>query len=120
MKFKFCGDADAPDWVLGEMATISKISSVRVKLLLGQIVKGQLSGNVDYEKLAKVRMLHERGRRSTPDVNYSSNPPFLCDAQVGTSSNLEVVDVEASIAALHYILTNAAKFDLVEPALVRP
>jgi hypothetical protein len=55
MKFKFCGDADAPDWVLGEMATISKISSVRVKLLLGQIVKGQLSGAVDYEKLAKVR-----------------------------------------------------------------
>jgi hypothetical protein len=39
---------------------------------------------------------------------------------VGSSSNLEVVDVEASIAALHYILTNAAKFDLVEPALVRP
>jgi hypothetical protein len=79
MKFKFCGDADAPDWVLGEMATLSKISSVRVKLLLGQIVKGQLSGSVDYEKLAKVRMLHERRRRSRPMSHYSSvaHPPYF-------------------------------------------
>ena len=33
MKFKFCGDADAPDWLLAEMFTISKLSSVRVRLL---------------------------------------------------------------------------------------
>ena len=51
MKFKFCGEADAPDWVLAEIATISKISSVRVKLLVGQILKGLIEGNLDYEKV---------------------------------------------------------------------
>uniref|UniRef100_A0A7S0QZ93 COMM domain-containing protein n=1 Tax=Pyramimonas obovata TaxID=1411642 RepID=A0A7S0QZ93_9CHLO len=93
MKFKFCGDQDAPDWVLAEMATISKISSVRVKLLLGQILKGIIEGTVDYEKIVQLK--------------------------VGTQSNLEVVDVEASIAGLHFILTNAAKHDLEETTLAR-
>lgn len=25
MKFRFCGDLDCPDWILAEIATISKI-----------------------------------------------------------------------------------------------
>jgi len=91
MRFKFCGDADAPDWVLAEIATLSKISSVRIKLLVGQILKGLVDGNLDYEKVAKV----------------------------GSSSNLEVVDVEASIAALHFVLTNAAKYDLADATLAK-
>eukprot|EP00242_Pyramimonas_sp_CCMP2087_P005864 CAMPEP_0198219276 /NCGR_PEP_ID=MMETSP1445-20131203/73422_1 /TAXON_ID=36898 /ORGANISM="Pyramimonas sp., Strain CCMP2087" /LENGTH=173 /DNA_ID=CAMNT_0043896619 /DNA_START=382 /DNA_END=900 /DNA_ORIENTATION=+ len=93
MKFKFCGDQDAPDWVLAEITTISKISSVRVKLLLGQILKGIIEGAVDYEKIVQLK--------------------------VGTQSNLEDVDVEASIAGLHFILTNAAKHGLEEATLSR-
>ena len=28
MKFRFCGDLDAPDWLLAEISTISKLASV--------------------------------------------------------------------------------------------
>ena len=38
MKFDFCGGFDAPDWLLSEIATLSNISSVRVKLLCNQII----------------------------------------------------------------------------------
>jgi len=37
--------------------------------------------------------------------------------KIGASSNLEVADVEASIACLHYILVNSAKNDLEDGTL---
>lgn len=33
MKFRFCGDLDCPDWVLAEILSLSKISSLRVKVI---------------------------------------------------------------------------------------
>lgn len=33
MKFRFCGDLDCPDWVLAEIATISKIVSFYLRLI---------------------------------------------------------------------------------------
>lgn len=91
MRFKFCGEADAPDWVLAEINTISKISSVRVKLVIVQILNGIIDGSLDYEKLTKV----------------------------GSSSSLGSSDVEASIAGLHFILTNAAKNDVDDTTLAK-
>jgi hypothetical protein len=35
MKFKFCGDQDAPDWVLAEITTISKIVKPRLTCRAG-------------------------------------------------------------------------------------
>ena len=39
MRFKFCGDLDCPDWVLAEMAVMSKLSVVKFKLLCDMIGK---------------------------------------------------------------------------------
>uniref|UniRef100_A0A667YQN8 COMM domain containing 4 n=1 Tax=Myripristis murdjan TaxID=586833 RepID=A0A667YQN8_9TELE len=39
MRFRFCGDLDCPDWVLAEISTLAKISSVKMKLLCGQVLK---------------------------------------------------------------------------------
>ena len=55
MKFKFCGDLDCPDWLLAEISSLSKVSSVKLKLLCNQVIK-LLTGdeqNVDYEKIEK-------------------------------------------------------------------
>jgi len=90
MKFRFCGDLDCPDWVLAEIATISKISNIRVRVLVGQIITGILGGNIDYAKILKL----------TAD------------------SNFEISDVKGSVAALHFIISNSAKHDVDEPTLV--
>jgi hypothetical protein len=43
MKFRFCGEQDAPDWILAEVSVLSKMSSVRMKLICRQIIN-QLLG----------------------------------------------------------------------------
>lgn len=54
MRFKFCGDLDCPDWVLSEIATLSKLSSVRIKVLVVQIIEYCLQGTFNYEKVLKL------------------------------------------------------------------
>uniref|UniRef100_A0A2K6BQU5 COMM domain containing 4 n=1 Tax=Macaca nemestrina TaxID=9545 RepID=A0A2K6BQU5_MACNE len=38
-RFQFCGDLDCPDWVLAEISTLAKMSSVKLQLLCSQILK---------------------------------------------------------------------------------
>jgi hypothetical protein len=54
MKFRFCGDLDCPDWLLAEIATLSKLSSARIKVLAVQIIHYCLSGTFNYEKVLKL------------------------------------------------------------------
>ena len=54
MKFRFCGDLDCPDWLLAEIATLSKLSSERIKFLAVQIIGYCLSGTFNYEKVLKL------------------------------------------------------------------
>jgi len=39
MKFAFCGNLDCPEWVLSEVAILNRMSAVKLKLILGQMVK---------------------------------------------------------------------------------
>ncbi|XP_071824963.1 COMM domain-containing protein 4-like [Apostichopus japonicus] len=84
MRFRFCGDLDCPDWVLAEMSILSKITSVKMKLLCAQVIKNLLGENIDYEKVHKL----------TSDAKY------------------EIGDVKASIAALTFILSSAVKHNV--------
>ena len=48
-RFHFCGGLDAPDWLLAEISVLSRISSVRIKLLALQSVHSlHVSGKFDY------------------------------------------------------------------------
>ncbi|KAH9496772.1 COMM domain-containing protein 4 [Bulinus truncatus] len=84
MKFRFCGDLDCPDWVLAEINILSKITSVKMKLLAVQVLKNILGEDLDYEKVHKL----------TSDAKF------------------ETGDIKASIAALSFILTSAAKYSV--------
>ena len=44
MRFEFCGNIDCPEWVLSEISLINKMSAVKLKLIMAQIVK-KISGN---------------------------------------------------------------------------
>jgi len=89
MKFKFCGELDAPDWLLKEISVIAKISSIRVRLIVAQVVAHLLGGSIEYEKVEK----------------------FVQDAKLSTS------DIRALLAALQFIISNAAKYDVDDTVL---
>lgn len=86
MKFRFCGDADCPDWVLSEINVLSKMSSVRMMLICRQIRNQLLGTGINYEKLNKLT--------------------------TGKRLNFEPSEIKAMIAALHFILRNSAKYDV--------
>ncbi|XP_023408692.1 COMM domain-containing protein 4 isoform X2 [Loxodonta africana] len=81
MRFRFCGDLDCPDWVLAEISTLAKISSVKLRLLCSQVLKELLGQGIDYEKILKL----------TADAKFESG------------------DVKATVAVLSFILSSAAK-----------
>jgi hypothetical protein len=39
MRFEFCGNVDCPEWVLSEVVQLNKISAIKLKLVLQQILK---------------------------------------------------------------------------------
>nr|XP_034969085.1 COMM domain-containing protein 4 [Zootoca vivipara] len=84
MRFRFCGDLDCPDWVLAEISTLAKISSVKLKLICAQVLKDLLGDGIDYEKVLKL----------TSDAKFESG------------------DVKATIAVLGFILSSAAKHNV--------
>jgi hypothetical protein len=45
MKFRFCGDQDCPDWLLAEMTTLSRLTSVKTKLTTAQVIQAIIKGN---------------------------------------------------------------------------
>eukprot|EP00250_Pteridium_aquilinum_P007203 c16974_g1_i3 orf=127-714(-) len=89
MKFYLCGGLDAPDWTLAEIATLSKVSSVRTKLLVVHVIRHILEGVFDYSKVERL----------------------ITDSSVGAS------DLKACVALVHFIVTSAAKFNLNEDIL---
>ncbi|XP_015256253.1 PREDICTED: COMM domain-containing protein 4 [Cyprinodon variegatus] len=89
MRFRFCGDLDCPDWVLAEISTLAKISSVKMKLLCAQVLKDLLGEGIDYEKVTKL----------TADAKFESG------------------DIKASIAVLNFILSSASKHDVDSESL---
>ncbi|XP_033016796.1 COMM domain-containing protein 4 [Lacerta agilis] len=84
MRFRFCGDLDCPDWVLAEISTLAKISSVKLKLICAQVLKDLLGDGIDYEKVLKLT----------------------------SDAKLESGDVKATIAVLGFILSSAAKHNV--------
>ncbi|KTG46554.1 hypothetical protein cypCar_00011429 [Cyprinus carpio] len=89
LRFRFCGDLDCPDWVLAEMSTLARMSSVKMKLLCVQVIKDLLDEGIDYDKVSKL----------TSDAKFESG------------------DIKASIAVLSFILSSAAKHDVDSDSL---
>uniref|UniRef100_A0A8C5QUQ0 COMM domain containing 4 n=1 Tax=Leptobrachium leishanense TaxID=445787 RepID=A0A8C5QUQ0_9ANUR len=83
-RFRFCGDLDCPDWVLAEISTLARISSVKLKLICAQVLKELLGETIDYEKILKL----------TADARFESG------------------DIKATVAVLCFILSSAAKHNV--------
>ncbi|XP_017779209.1 PREDICTED: COMM domain-containing protein 4 [Nicrophorus vespilloides] len=84
MKYRFCGGADCPDWVLAEINSLSKLSSIKLKLLVQVIAKGIINPPIDMEKAEKL----------------------FADSKLD-----QTVDLKACIACVNYILISAVKYN---------
>jgi hypothetical protein len=90
MKFRFCGELDAPDWLLREIELLSKIPVLRIKLLVKEVIAHILSGQLDYDKVLGV----------------------------ASKTGLGASDIKAAIAALDFIVTNGAKYNVDPQVLI--
>jgi hypothetical protein len=91
MRFRFLGDLDAPDWILAEVAILSKMSSIRMKLLCRQIILQVLGKTPQADKINKLT--------------------------TSTRIQLDSRDIKALLAALFFIFQNAGKND-VDPDIL--
>eukprot|EP00698_Gefionella_okellyi_P006619 TRINITY_DN15943_c0_g1_i1.p1 TRINITY_DN15943_c0_g1~~TRINITY_DN15943_c0_g1_i1.p1 ORF type:complete len:197 (-),score=35.85 TRINITY_DN15943_c0_g1_i1:49-639(-) len=81
MRFKFCGDLDAPEWLLAEVAVLAKITSIRFRSLVSAVL-ARISGDQDDAAVVKA----------------------------ATAAKLDPSETKAAVAAVHYILHSAAKY----------
>lgn len=80
MRFRFCGGEDCADWILAEIFTLSKLSSVKLRLLCQLVMQSILTDTLNFP-----------------------------DAQKLVGDKFESGDLKASIRALQYIITMSAK-----------
>ncbi|XP_026294389.1 COMM domain-containing protein 4 isoform X3 [Frankliniella occidentalis] len=81
MKFRFCGDGDCPDWVLTEIPTLTRLTSIKMRLLCGLVTKALAGEDMDFE----------RARTLTADAKFGE------------------ADVQGAVAALRWLLGSASK-----------
>ncbi|XP_015592216.1 COMM domain-containing protein 4 isoform X2 [Cephus cinctus] len=82
MKFRFLGDGDCPDWLLAEINTLSRMTSIKMKILGQLVAKSLTEGELDEDKVKKI----------TQDAK------------------LDLSDAKAIVAALELILTSSSRY----------
>ncbi|XP_043289088.1 COMM domain-containing protein 4 [Venturia canescens] len=87
MRFRFLGDGDCPDWLLAEINALSRMTSIKMKILAQLVAK-----SITDQELDEVRV-----KKLTQDAK------------------LESEDAKAIVAALELILTSSARYG-VTPA----
>ena len=98
MKFKLFGDLDCPDWIIAHINSLSRLSSIKLKMLCNEVVKDIISkpafsaDSIDILDLDKVLKI-------TADAKFDEP------------------DARAVFAVLSYILRSAWKFE-VDPGVL--
>merc|ERR1712137_562321 len=89
MRFRICGDLDAPEWLLREVGVLSQLPNLRIKVLTGMVIKHILGEGIDFQKVDKMV----------------------------SAADLDTSDVKALIAALTFIVSNSAKYNVEDETI---
>ena len=84
MKFRFIGGQDCPDWVLAEMSTLSRLTSIKTRMIASKVCENLLMSLNDADLLATVTGL-------TADAKFETD------------------DIRATIAALSFIFNTSGR-----------
>ena len=84
MKFKFCGQNDCPEWITSEITFITKISSIKLRIICNNLVGYITQKNKSIQDIVKI----------LEDMNLSQE------------------EANIIISVLEFIFKNAAKYDV--------
>lgn len=97
MKFRFCGDLHCPDWILAEIASLAKLTSIKFKLLCSLIVKNLLADQKSADQ-------------QQTSGNEERNANLLKEAaRIANSTENEL---KGMVAALEFILSASARYSV--------
>ena len=91
MKFKFCGNHECPEWILAEIVALCKISSIRIGMIVKNIIEKIKGQHYDLAKVEK----------------------YCLD------SGLSAIETKSALAVVEFIIRGAIKFQMDEADLLK-
>ena len=91
MKFKFCGSLECPEWLLSEIVLVAKLSAIKVKILVINIIKNLLNDTQNNKKIN----------------------------QILSDTTFKKIESQNLVSVLEFILKNSIKFEVDEKILCK-
>jgi len=82
MRFRFCGQNDCQDWLLAQISLLSKLTSIKMKLLCNECLNDLIDKQMNMEKVMKI----------------------------GSDAKLDAQDMKACVSAVVFVLSNSCKY----------
>mmetsp|Transcript_9076 Transcript_9076/g.10579 ORF Transcript_9076/g.10579 Transcript_9076/m.10579 type:complete len:227 (-) Transcript_9076:130-810(-) len=101
MKFRICGDLEAPDWVLAEVAVVSEMSQKDVLILTKTVIDIFLSDK----------------NKSAGDCDSPQDVLALLEARKFAVKSKS--DTMATVALLRYIVTHSVKYQVDDTIVIK-
>eukprot|EP01029_Cantina_marsupialis_P029747 TRINITY_DN782127_c0_g1_i1.p1 TRINITY_DN782127_c0_g1~~TRINITY_DN782127_c0_g1_i1.p1 ORF type:complete len:201 (-),score=46.45 TRINITY_DN782127_c0_g1_i1:106-708(-) len=89
MRFKFCGDLDPPDWILAEIAVISRFDAENIQNLTENIIQDIIGKALNFKMVEKMRK----------------------------KLKMERTEMKAAIACIRHILESSSRFNVTSAVL---
>jgi hypothetical protein len=89
MKFKFCGNLDCPEWLIAEIIFLTKISTIKLRIICNNLTNAIIANKKDFKDVKK----------SIEEMNFNDE------------------ECNIIISVIEFIIKNAAKFDIDEGIL---
>lgn len=84
MKFKFCGNIDCPEWLISEITFLTKISSIKLRIISNNLINCLISDTKNLKDILK----------SIEEMNFSEEESIII------------------VSSLEFIIKNSTKFDV--------
>ncbi len=84
MKFKFCGNIDCPEWLISEITFLTKISSIKLRIISNNLINCLISDSQNLKDILK----------SIEEMNFSEDEAIII------------------VSSLEFIIKNSTKFDV--------